>query len=93
MRALMIGVPVLWMGEAFAVSWAMSRRGFHPLSWCAVGFLLGPAVWPLALMEAVSGRPHPNWSDVATLALTALTTNSRASEPDMHRSEHRKGHR
>jgi hypothetical protein len=59
LRALVVGVLLLWLGQAFGLSRVMSGRGFHPLPWLALGFLLGPAVWPLALMEALSGPPSP----------------------------------
>lgn len=57
--ALVLGIPALWLGQAFGLSRVMSRRGFHPLPWLAIGLLLGPAVWPLALLEATSGPPPP----------------------------------
>lgn len=52
--------PIVWLGQGFGLSRIMNRRGFHPLPWFAVGFLLGPVVWPLALLEAISGRPLPD---------------------------------
>lgn len=52
-------VPFLWLGEALLVRQVMSRRGFHPVPWLAVGLLLGPAVWPFAVIEIVSGLPTP----------------------------------
>ncbi|MGH2750032.1 MAG: hypothetical protein ACRDK3_04040, partial [Actinomycetota bacterium] len=51
--------PIVWFGQAFGLSRIMNRRGFHPLPWFAVGVLLGPVVWPLALLEAISGLPPP----------------------------------
>jgi hypothetical protein len=57
-EALVVGVASLWLGQAWGLSRVMSRRGFHPLPWLAVGFFLGPAVWPLALIEALSGPPR-----------------------------------
>ena len=50
---------VAWIGHAVGLAWLMSRRGFHPLPWAAVSFLLGPAVWPLAALDLVSGPPGP----------------------------------
>lgn len=57
--ALIIGLAVVWLGQATLLSWVMSRRGFHPLPWFAVSMLLGAAMWPLALVEALSGPPSP----------------------------------
>jgi hypothetical protein len=49
----------LWFGQAFGLSRLMNRHGFHPLPWFAVPLLIGPACWPLALLEAFSGPPGP----------------------------------
>lgn len=54
---LVVGLGVLWFGQAPWLSRVMSRRGFHPLPWFMVPLLVGPAVWPLALIEALSGPP------------------------------------
>lgn len=50
---------VTWVAHATGLSWLMNRRGFHPLPWAAVSFLLGPAVWPLAAIDLASGPPGP----------------------------------
>src|SRR5688500_13835427 len=65
------------MGLAVAVAAVMERRGFHPLPWFVVALLLGPAVWPLAVVEAFSdgqgrrllraGLPRDGEVDVAVL--------------------------
>lgn len=57
--ALIAGAVILWLGQAFGLSRLMNRRGFHPLPWFVVPLLIGPAVWPLALREALSGPPRP----------------------------------
>jgi hypothetical protein len=54
-----VGAGVLWLGQALGLSRVMSRRGFHPLPWFMVPLLLGPAVWLLALIEALTGPPPP----------------------------------
>ena len=54
---IIAGAASLWLGQAFALSRLMNRRGFHPLPWFMVPLLLGPAVWPLALFEVLSGPP------------------------------------
>ena len=56
---IVVGAAVLWLGQALGLSLLMSRLGFHPLPWFVVPLLIGPAVWPLALIEAVSGPPAP----------------------------------
>ena len=56
---IVVGAAVLWLGQALVLSLLMSRLGFHPLPWFVVPLLIGPAVWPLALIEAVSGPPAP----------------------------------
>jgi hypothetical protein len=57
--ALVIGLAVVWFGQAILLSRVMNRRGFHPLPWFMVPLLIGPAVWPLAFIEARSGPPAP----------------------------------
>jgi hypothetical protein len=57
--ALIFGLAVVWLGHAILISRVMNKRGFHPLPWFMVPLLLGPAVWPLALIEALSGPPAP----------------------------------
>ena len=52
---LFAALAAVWMGLAVAVAAVMERRGFHPLPWFVVALLLGPAVWPLAVVEALSG--------------------------------------
>ncbi|MGH2808482.1 MAG: hypothetical protein ACRDKT_14540 [Actinomycetota bacterium] len=47
----------LWVAHAVALSALMSRRGFDRLAWFAVPLLMGPASWPLALVEGISGPP------------------------------------
>ena len=56
---LIAGLGVVWVAQAAGLSRLMSRRGFHPLPWFAVSMLLGPAMWPLALIEAITGPPGP----------------------------------
>jgi hypothetical protein len=56
---IVVGAGVLWLGQALGLSRVMSRRGFHPLPWFMVPLLLGPAVCPLALIEALTGPPPP----------------------------------
>ena len=73
-RALIVATPALWLAQAWWFSRVISRRGFNPLPWLAVGYFLGPAVWPLALIEALPkpprpelvpyGRPRPDGFDV-----------------------------
>lgn len=57
--ALIAGAVILWFGQAFGLSRLMDRHGFHPLPWFVVPLLIGPAVWPLALLEVLSGPPRP----------------------------------
>lgn len=57
--ALVIVVATLWIAQAFGLARLMSGRGFHPLPWLAVGLLLGPAMWPLAVVDLVTGPPGP----------------------------------
>jgi hypothetical protein len=56
---LVVGLGVVWFGQALLLSRVMSRHGCHPLPWFMVPLLLGPAAWPLALIEALSGPPAP----------------------------------
>lgn len=56
---LIAGAAVIWVAQAAGLARLMSRRGFHPLPWFAVAILLGPALWPLAVIELVSGPPGP----------------------------------
>jgi hypothetical protein len=56
--ALIAGAVLVWFGQALGLSRLMNRRGFHPLPWFVVPLLMGPAVWPLALVEALSGPPR-----------------------------------
>jgi hypothetical protein len=56
---LVVGVAVAWFGQAIWLSRVMNGRGFHPLPWFMILLLVGPAVWPLALIEALSGPPAP----------------------------------
>ncbi|MGH2789054.1 MAG: hypothetical protein ACRDJV_14295 [Actinomycetota bacterium] len=56
---LVVGLAVVWFGQAIWLSRVMNGRGFHPLPWFMVPLLIGPAVWPLALIEALSGPPAP----------------------------------
>jgi hypothetical protein len=48
-----------WVGQAFALSRLMERRGFHALPWLIVLLFLGPAMWPLALLDLLRGPPGP----------------------------------
>ena len=57
--ALAAAFAALWLAQAVGLSRVMARRGFHPLPWFAVSAILGPAIWPLALLDAVSGPPAP----------------------------------
>jgi hypothetical protein len=56
---LVAAAAVLWVLQAVGLSQLMSRRGFHPLPWFAVSLLMGPAMWPLAVVELISGPPRP----------------------------------
>lgn len=56
--ALVAGAVLVWFGQALGLSRLMNRRGFHPLPWFVVPLLMGPMVWPLALLEALSGQPR-----------------------------------
>lgn len=56
---LIAAAAVVWIAHALVLARLMSSRGFHPLPWIAVSFLLGPAIWPLALIEIASGVPGP----------------------------------
>lgn len=57
--ALVMAAATVWIAQAIGLSRLMSKRGFHPLPWFAVSMLLGPAMWPLALIEAITGPPGP----------------------------------
>jgi hypothetical protein len=48
-----------WVGQAIALSRLMERRGFHPVPWLIVLLLLGPVMWPLALLVILRGPPEP----------------------------------
>lgn len=50
--ALVVALAVAWFGQAIWLSVVMNGRGFHPLPWFMVPLVIGPAVWPLALIEA-----------------------------------------
>ena len=52
--ALIVCGVAVWFGQAFGLSRLMNRRGFHPRPWFAVALLIGPACWPVALLEAFS---------------------------------------
>jgi hypothetical protein len=69
-------VLILWFGQAFALSQIMNGRGFHPLPWFAVASLLGPAMWPFALLEALSGPPPPDVIRPARPAAGAIDVSS-----------------
>lgn len=56
--AIVAGAGIAWLAQAAAVAAIMNRRGFHPLPWFAVAALIGPACWPLAVIEALSGPPR-----------------------------------
>lgn len=56
--SLIVGAAVLWVTHALAVAFLLDRRGFHRLPWLATSLLLGPAIWPLALIEIWSGPPR-----------------------------------
>jgi hypothetical protein len=50
--ALVVALAVAWFGQAIWLSLVMNGRGFSPLPWFIVPLVIGPAVWPLALIEA-----------------------------------------
>jgi hypothetical protein len=54
-----VALIVVWVGQATWLSHVMDGRGFHRLPWFAVLILLGPAMWPLAVVELISGPPGP----------------------------------
>lgn len=56
---LIIGASTLWVGQAIGLSRLMNRRGFHPLPWFVVPFLMGPPSWLVALLRSLSGPPLP----------------------------------
>jgi hypothetical protein len=56
---LILAIATLWLSQAAGVARLMNRMGFHPLPWFAVTALLGPAMWPLAVVDLVSGLPGP----------------------------------
>lgn len=56
---LVAAAATSWVAQALALSRLMSRRGFDPLPWFAVSLLLGPAMWPLAVVDLVAGPPGP----------------------------------
>lgn len=56
---LVVALIVVWFGQATWLSHVMDGRGFHRLPWFAVLILLGPAMWPLAVVELISGPPGP----------------------------------
>lgn len=56
---LIIGASTLWVGQAIGLSRLMNRRGFHPLPWFVVPFLIGPPSWLVALLRSLSGPPLP----------------------------------
>lgn len=56
---LVLAAAMLWLAQAVGVARLMSRAGFHPVPWFAVTALLGPAMWPLAIVDVVSGPPRP----------------------------------
>lgn len=49
----------LWVAHALGLARLMGSRGFDSMPWLAVSLLLGPAIWPLAVVELVSGPPGP----------------------------------
>lgn len=57
--ALVVASATLWVAQALGLSRLMSSRGFDPLPWLAMSLLLGPAMWPLAVIDLVSGSPEP----------------------------------
>jgi hypothetical protein len=56
---LIVGASILWVGQAIGLSRLMDRRGFHPLPWFIVPFLMGPPSWLVALLRSLSGPPLP----------------------------------
>ena len=56
---LIVGASALWLGQAIGLSRLMDRRGFHPLPWFVVPFLMGPPSWLVALVRSLSGPPLP----------------------------------
>jgi hypothetical protein len=80
---LVAAAAVLWVLQAVGLSRLMSRRGFHPLPWFAVSLLMGPAMWPLAVVELISGPPRPELlrrgaaaAELSTSSWPWLATNS-----------------
>jgi hypothetical protein len=59
MAVLLLAVPFIWLIHAVAVAHLMDRQGFHPLSWFVLAVVMGPAVWPLAVAEAMVKPPVP----------------------------------
>jgi hypothetical protein len=63
---------VLWVGQAFALSRMMNRRGFHPVRWFVAPLLIGPACWLLTLLKAFSSPPVPKLVRRGSRRTTAL---------------------
>jgi hypothetical protein len=75
-----------WVGQAIALSRLMERRGFRPLPWLIVLLLLGPVVWPLALLVILRGPPGPlvvrrGARGSGTLDVWVILESDRVSEP------------
>jgi hypothetical protein len=56
---VLAAAAIAWFAQALALSRLMNSRGFHPLPYFAVPLLIGPAFWPLALLDLLSGPPAP----------------------------------
>lgn len=83
---IIAGAVLAWVGQAVGLSRLMERCGFHRLPWLIVLLFLGPAMWPLALLDLLRGPPGPlvvrrgsPGSD--TLDLWVVLQSDRVSEP------------
>jgi hypothetical protein len=75
-----------WVGQAIALSRLMEKHGFHRLPWLIVLLFLGPVIWPLALLDLLSGPPQPlvvrrGARGPGTLDVWVILESDRVSEP------------